>query len=136
MSSTTSSPEAGASAMPISPTTSSVLVSPSVSTSPSIISQISAESASQVTTIVGNLNPVGRGMVARMRSLEVSSATVKETIIKSVTQEKPKFQPKSEEVYPKPILTHQENAPIVKKGEMGNKYVSAYKYSSAVLFYS
>jgi hypothetical protein len=54
---------------------------------------------------VGNLNPVGRGMVARMRSLEVSSATVKE-VIKPVAQEKPKFQPKSEEVYPKPTLTH------------------------------
>jgi len=73
---------------------------------------------------VGNLHPVGRGMVARMRSLEVSSATVKE-VIKPVAQEEPKFQPKSEEVYPKPILTHQQNAPIVKKGQMGNRYVPA-----------
>jgi hypothetical protein len=125
MGSATSSPEAAASTVPISsPTSSSALVSPSVSTSPSVISQISVESATQVTTIVGNLNPIGRGMVARMRSLEVSSANVKD-VVKPVVQEQLKFQPKSEEVYPKPILTHQENAPIVKKGEMGNKYVSA-----------
>jgi hypothetical protein len=120
------SPEVGASASSVqSPTQSSSIVSPSISnpSSPSVISQISVESATQVTTIVGNLNPVGRGIVARMRSLEVSSTTVKEAV-KSLAQEKPKIQPKSEEVYPKPILTHQENAPIVKKGEMGNRYVS------------
>ncbi|XP_046444818.1 piwi-like protein Ago3 [Daphnia pulex] len=117
------SPEVGASASSVqSPTQSSSIVSPSISnpSSPSVISQISVESATQVTTIVGNLNPVGRGIVARMRSLEVSSTTVKEAV-KSVAQERPKMQPKSEEVYPKPILTHQENAPIVKKGEMGNR---------------
>jgi hypothetical protein len=115
MGSTTSSPEASLSAVPITSPTSSC-----VSTSPSVISQISAESATQVTTIVGNLHPVGRGMVAKMRSLEVSSATVKE-VIKPVAQEKPKVQPKSEELYPKPILAHQENAPIIRKGEMGTK---------------
>lgn len=117
------SPDAAASASSIpSPTQSSSIVSPSISnpTSPSVISQISVESATQVTTIVGNLNPVGRGMVTRMRSLEMGSATVKEVII-PVAKEKPKCHTKSEEVYPKPILTHQENAPIIKKGEMGNR---------------
>ena len=109
----TASPETAASAIP-SPTT-PVLVSPAVSTCPSVISQISAESATQVTTVVGNLNTVGRGIVARMRSLQVSSTTVID-VPQPVARE-------PQEVYARPILTHQENAPIVKKGEMGTKYV-------------
>lgn len=60
-----------------------------------------------------------------MRSLKVSSAT--EVVAKQIqAQKQEKSQVISEDVYAKPILVHQENAPIVKKGEMGNKYVVHY----------
>lgn len=57
-----------------------------------------------------------------MQSLKLSSTT--EVVTKQIqAQEQQKSQAISEKVYAKPILIHQENAPIVKKGEMGNKYV-------------
>ncbi|KAK4035484.1 hypothetical protein OUZ56_027572 [Daphnia magna] len=115
--STTSSPETASTAAQSSSSALTPVPSP---ISPSVVSQVSIESTSQVTSVVGNLNPVGRGAIARMQSLKLSSTT--EVVTKQIqAQEQQKSQAISEKVYAKPILIHQENAPIVKKGEMGNK---------------
>lgn len=73
---------------------------------------------------------IGRGLAARMKSLELTAASVpppadvyeKKNLVKPSQTQPIKGQIKPEDVIT-PILTHSEKPPVIKKGEAGNRQV-------------
>lgn len=114
----------------ISPTGDS-LTAPTQATVPT---QSSAVPLDSTESLAGNavVTPsIGRGMVARLKSLGLAatksvpsadSVSEKETFVKPQQTLPTKTQIKPEDVMI-PILTHHEKPPVIKKGEAGNRQV-------------
>lgn len=71
----------------------------------------------------------GRGVFSLLKATEkvqtVGRESLKEETVKQVSTSVSKLS--ISETYPKPILEHKENPPVVKRGEKGQKYVTLFR---------